>query len=62
MSPGDPVTLAATGEKGRICRILQFGECCVQFEELGCRRVVEDDLRSSTEPAPQCTPNCRNGC
>lgn len=62
MTVGEPVELIATGEKGRICRVLPFQECCVQFEVLGCRRVAESDLRASSEPAPTCSQACLNGC
>jgi len=62
MTAGQPVELIATGEKGRVCRVLPFNEYCVQLEQLGCRRIAEDDLRTATEPAPNCTRECIQGC
>jgi hypothetical protein len=62
MNAGQPVELIATGEKGRICRILPFNQYCVQLQNLGCRRIVEANLRGADEPAPDCTAACTEGC
>jgi hypothetical protein len=62
MNVGDPVALKPDGRKGRVCRDMGFDQYCVQFEELGCRRVAADSLVPASEPAPQCTPECLSGC
>ena len=57
---------SSTGNErlGRLCRISsETGRCCVMFAGLGCRRVREEDLRSSDdESAPACDNDCRLGC
>jgi hypothetical protein len=62
ISVGAPVALKPTGLKGRVCRDMGFDQYCVQFEDLGCRRVARDSLEPADEPAPVCTPGCLSGC
>jgi hypothetical protein len=50
------------GTKGRVCRDYGNGFYCVRFESLGCRRVGEGSIEASTGPAPQCDPDCVQGC
>ena len=61
MAGGTPTTVQK-GLVGRVCKISDMGICCVQFKIIGCRRVSISKIRKSTEPAPQCTSACKNGC
>lgn len=61
MAGGEAVTLNE-GLVGRVCRITPFGFCCVEFVDIGCRRVHQDRLRPTTKRAPQCSEECLEGC
>jgi len=48
---------------GTLCRINnQTGFCCVQFVDIGCRKVHRSHLVPSTQQGPSCTDDCRQGC
>jgi hypothetical protein len=51
---------AATGA-GRVCRVLNFDRYCVNFSDVGCRRLAGPSLRSAPPgtDAPDCT-GCTN--
>ncbi len=59
---GGTRTRVGSGLVGRVCKISDAGICCVQFKIIGCRRVSISKIRKSSEPAPQCTSKCKNGC
>lgn len=59
---GEP-TILAEGLVGRVCRVYPSGIfCCVQFRNVGCRKVRQDRLISTNESAPACERHCREGC
>lgn len=45
-----------TSGGGRVCRVLNFGRYCVNFADVGCRRVSGASLRLA--PAGTSAPNC----
>lgn len=61
---GDIVKFVDSGKKGEIGRVCKDNgiSACVQFKSSGCLRVAKSDLEVTTGKAPECSPQCKEGC
>jgi len=50
------------GLAGRVCKKYPSGFCCVQLQGLGCFRIHQHRLQTTSQVAPECSRDCEQGC